>query len=100
MSDNMRVLDDKVVILPDPAPEASTGGIIMPDAAKLVPCRGLVLAAGPGRWSEKTLQRIPMTVKEGDVVMYSRYAGHAIDGDKHGVRVVRESDILAVLGGG
>lgn len=94
----MTPLDDKVIILPDEAPEKSAGGIVMPDASKIVPCRGLVVAAGPGRWSEKTLQRIPMTVKAGDIVLYSRYAGHNIDGDKRGVRIIKEADVLAVIG--
>jgi chaperonin GroES len=76
--------------------EKTVGGIIIPDTAKEKPQQARVIAAGKGRTLENG-QVIPLTVKEGDRVLFGKYAGTEIkiDGDEH--LIMREDDILAIL---
>ena len=90
-------LADRIVIRPSEAKEEMRGGIILPDTAKEKPQEGEVVAAGPGRVSEDG-ERVAMTVKVGDVVLYSKYAGTEYkDGDDE-LLIVRENDVLATIG--
>ena len=90
-------LADRVVIRPNEAKEEMRGGIIVPDTVKEKPQEGEVVAAGPGRVNEDG-ERVAMTVKVGDVVLYSKYAGTEYkDGDDE-LLIVRESDVLATIG--
>jgi len=84
-------LHDRVIVKPGAAEEVTSGGIIIPDTAQEKPMRGLVVAAGPGKPDE------PTTVKEGDMVLYGKYAGTevSIEGAVH--LIMRESDILGVV---
>ncbi|MFW5489267.1 MAG: co-chaperone GroES [Desulfovibrio sp.] len=84
-------LHDRVLVKRLEEEEVTAGGIIIPDAAKEKPIKGTVVAAGPGKKDE------PMTVKEGDQVLFNKYAGTEvkIDGVEH--LVMREDDILAVI---
>lgn len=93
---NLRPLHDFVIILPNEAPEKSPGGIII-SHAKEKPSEGKVIAVGPGRILENGT-RVRPEVEVGVSVLFPQYGGTEIelDGVKH--RVVRESDILAVLG--
>lgn len=84
-------LHDRVIVRPAEAETKTAGGIIIPDTAKEKPQRGTVIAAGPGKKDE------PMTVKPGDVVLYSKYAGTEINVDGEDVLIMRENDILAIL---
>jgi chaperonin GroES len=84
-------LHDRVIIKPAPAEQKTAGGIIIPDTAKEKPQKGLVVAAGPGKKDE------PVTVKQGDTVLYGKYAGTEIQIDGQELLIMRESDILAVL---
>ena len=84
-------LHDRVIVKPAAAEQKSAGGIIIPDTAKEKPQRGTVLAAGPGKKDE------PVTVKEGDSVLYSKYAGTEISVEGNDYLIMRESDILAIL---
>jgi len=84
-------LHDRVVIRPAAAEERTAGGIIIPDTAKEKPQRGLVVAAGPGKKDE------PVTVREGDTVLFGKYSGNEINLDGQDFLIVRESDILAIL---
>jgi chaperonin GroES len=84
-------LHDRVIVKPAAAEEKSAGGIIIPDTAKEKPQRGTVLAAGPGKKDE------PVTVKNGDTVLYGKYAGTEITIDGIEYLIMRESDILAIV---
>jgi chaperonin GroES len=84
-------LHDRVIVKPGAAEEVTSGGIIIPDTAQEKPMRGTVVAVGPGKPDE------PTTVKEGDIVLYGKYAGNevSIEGVTH--LIMRESDILGVV---
>jgi len=87
----IKPLADRVVIEPAPAEEKTAGGIIIPDTAKEKPLKGTVVAVGSGKKDE------PMTVKVGDQVLYSKYAGTEITIDGKEYLIVRESDISAII---
>ena len=87
-------LHDRVVVKPAAAEEKTAGGIIIPDTAKEKPQRGTVIAAGPGKSNTE-----PVTVKKGDTVWYTKYAGSEISLDGETFLIMRESDILGVQKG-
>ncbi len=89
---NLKPLADRVVILPAPAKEKTVGGIIIPDTAKEKPLEGKVLAVGNGTKDEE------MVLKEGDTVLYGKYAGTSIEVDGEEYLIMRQSDVLAILG--
>ena len=84
-------LHDRVIVKPAPAEQKTAGGIIIPDTAKEKPQRGTVIAAGPGKKDE------PMTVKNGDTILYGKYAGTEVNFEGEDYLIMRESDILAVI---
>ncbi|PSK92485.1 co-chaperone GroES [Taibaiella chishuiensis] len=84
-------LHDRVIVKPAAAETKTAGGIIIPDTAKEKPQRGVVVAAGPGKKDE------PVTVKAGDTVLYSKYAGTELSLDGEELLIMRESDILAIV---
>ena len=88
---NIKPLADRVIIEAAAAEEKTAGGIIIPDTAKEKPQRGTVVAVGPGTKDE------PITVKEGDVVLYGKYAGTEISIEGGDYLIMRESDILAIV---
>ena len=88
---NITPLHDRVIVKPAAAEEKTSGGIIIPDTAKEKPQRGTVVAAGPGKKDE------PMTVKNGDTVLYGKYAGTEISIEGEELLIMRESDILAIV---
>jgi len=88
---HLKPLQDRVIIKPAPAEERTAGGIIIPDTAKEKPQRGTVVAAGPGKKDE------PVTVKEGDTVLYGKYSGTELRVDGEDLLIVREADILAII---
>ena len=88
---NIKPLGDRVVVLPEPAEEKTSSGIIIPDTAKEKPQRGKVVAVGSGTSDEK------MEVKEGDLVLYGKYSGTEITIDGTDYLIMRQSDILAVV---
>jgi chaperonin GroES len=88
---NVTPLHDRVIVKPAAAEEKTAGGIIIPDTAKEKPQRGTVIAAGPGKKDE------PVTVKEGDTVLYGKYAGTEISIEGEDFLIMRESDILAIV---
>jgi chaperonin GroES len=89
-------LADRVVVKPLEETEQMRGGLYIPDTAKEKPQQGEVVAAGPGRFEKD--KRVPMEVKVGDKILYGKYSGTevTIDGDQY--LILRESDILAVVG--
>jgi len=91
-------LGERVVIKPLEQDEVTTSaGLILPDTAKEKPQEGEVMAVGPGRATEDGKSRVPMEIKVGDRVIYSKFAGTEYkDGDQE-VLILRESDILAKI---
>ena len=98
MALNLTPLGDRVIIEPsDDEAQTSPGGIIIPDTAKEKPQQGEVIAAGPGRTTDEG-KVIDMPVKVGQTVIYSKYAGTEYTEDGVDYLIVRESDILAIVG--
>ena len=87
---NIKPLADRVLILPAPA-EEKVCGIIIPDTAKEKPLRGKVVAAGNGTKDEE------MILKEGDTVLYGKYAGTELEYEGTKYLMMRQSDVLAVI---
>ncbi len=77
--------------------EVTAGGIILPETAKEKPQQGKVLAAGPGDRNEKG-ERVAMDVKVGDVVLFAKYSGTEIKMDGKKYLIMRESDLLGIVG--
>lgn len=92
----IRPLADRVVVKRIEEEEVKKGNIIIPDTAKEKPQKGEVIAVGPGRVDEKG-NRVPMEVKVGDKVIFSKYAGSEVKIDDEEYLVMREDDILAVI---
>lgn len=89
-------LGDKVVIKRAQAEQKTAGGIVLPDSAKDKPQRGEVIAIGDGH-VKRDGTKVPLTVKEGDHVIFSQYAGDEIKIGDEEYLLVRESDILATF---
>ena len=88
-------LADRVVVRPQDAEETTAGGLIIPDTAKEKPQKGTVISVGPGKVENGT--KVDMTVSEGDVVLYGKYAGTEVTIDGDDVLIMRESDILGIV---
>ena len=93
----IRPLGDKVVVKPSEADEKSSGGILLPDAAKQKPQEGTVIAVGNGRFLDNG-ERHALTVKVGDVVVYSKYGGTEFKQDGDTVVILDEDQIYAIKG--
>jgi len=93
---NIRPLEDRIILKPMEAEQKTTGGIIIPDNAKEKPQKGEVVAVGPGKVSDKG-QKIEVTLKKGDKVLYGKYSGTEVSVDGTDYLILRESDVLAVL---
>ena len=85
-------LADRVLVLPAPAEEKTIGGIIIPDTAKEKPLKGEVIAVGNGTKDEE------MVLKVGDTVLYGKYAGTELEVEGTKYLIMRQNDVLAVLG--
>jgi len=93
---NIRPLEDRIILKPMEAEQKTAGGIIIPDNAKEKPQKGEVVAIGPGKVSDKG-QKIELTLKKGDKVLYGKYSGTEVSVDGTDYLILRESDVLAVL---
>jgi chaperonin GroES len=93
----VKPLADRVLIRPLETEEMKKGGIIIPDTAKEKPQEGEIIEVGPGRMTDDG-KKIPMEVKKGDKVLYGKYSGTEVTIDDKEYMIMRESDILAVLG--
>ena len=89
---NIKPLADRVLIAPAPAEERTIGGIIIPDTAKEKPLKGNVVAVGNGTKDDE------MIVKVGDTVLYGKYAGTELELEGNKYLIMRQSDILAIVG--
>ncbi|QKG80694.1 co-chaperone GroES [Tenuifilum thalassicum] len=87
----VKPLADRVLVEPMEAEEKTSSGIYIPDTAKEKPQKGTIIAVGPGT------KDITMEVKEGDVVLYGKYAGTEITIDGKDYLIMKQSDILAVI---
>jgi chaperonin GroES len=93
----VRPLHDRVILKRVKEEEKTKGGIIIPDTAKEKPIEGLVVAVGEGK-SLESGKKVPLEVKKGDRVLFGKYAGTEIkiDGEEH--LILKEDDIIAILG--
>jgi chaperonin GroES len=89
-------LADRVVVKALEESEQMRGGLYIPDTAKEKPQQGEVIAVGPGRFEKD--KRVPMEVKTGDKVLYGKYSGTEVTVDGEQVLILRESDVLAIIG--
>ena len=89
---NIRPLADRVLIKPAAAEEKTLGGIIIPDSAKEKPLKGEIVAVGNGTKDEE------MVLHVGDQVLYGKYSGTELEHDGKIYLIMRQSDVLAVLG--
>jgi chaperonin GroES len=93
---NIKPLADRVIIKALPMEEKTKSGIIMPDTAKEKPQEGEILAVGPGKVEKG--ERVALEVKVGDHVFYSKYAGTEVKVDGEEYLILKEADILAIIG--
>ncbi|MBO1913371.1 MULTISPECIES: co-chaperone GroES [Sporosarcina] len=93
----LKPLGDRIVIELVEAEEKTASGIIVPDSAKEKPQEGKVIAAGTGRVLENG-QRVDLEVKEGDKIIFSKYSGTEVKHEGNEYLILRESDVLAVIG--
>jgi len=93
----LRPLKDKVVVKPSEGEEKTAGGIFLPDSAKKKPQEGNIIAVGSGRTLDDGTVK-PLSVKVGDIVVYSKYGGTEVKFDGHEYQIMREEDILGIIG--
>ncbi len=91
MALKVQPIADRVLVEPSAAEEKTAGGLYIPDTAKEKPQRGTIVAVGAGKKDE------PMTVKEGDTVLYGKYAGTEVTIDGKDYLIMRESDLFAII---
>jgi len=92
----IKPLEDRVLVQPLEAEQTTASGLVIPDTAKEKPQEGKVISAGPGRVDDKGT-RVPMDVKEGDVVIFSKYGGTEVKYDGQEYLLLNARDILAVV---
>ena len=97
MSIKLTPLEDKIIVKQAEAQTQTASGLYITDNAKEKPQQGEVLAVGPGRRDDKG-ERIPMDVKVGDKVLYSKYGGTEVHYEGEDYLIVGARDILAILG--
>src|SRR5436305_5776142 len=95
---NLKPLEDRIVVRPNEAEETTVSGIVIPDTAKEKPQQGEVLAVGPGRRSEQSGELIPLDIKAGDTVVYSKYGGTEITVEGEDLLILTSRDVLAIAG--
>lgn len=93
---NVKPLADRVIVKPLEAEEKTAGGIIIPDNAKEKPQKGEVVAVGEGKIADSG-QKIEMSLKAGDKVLYGKYSGTEVSIDGDDLLIMRESDVLAIV---
>ena len=93
---NLKPLGDRVLVKPDPAEQKTASGLYIASNAQEKPQRGTVVAVGAGKLDDNG-NRIPMDVKEGDVIIYGKYGGNEIKIDGEDYLLMRSDDIYAVV---
>jgi chaperonin GroES len=92
---SLEPLEDRIVVRPGEAEETTVSGIVIPDTAKEKPQEGEVIAVGPGRFEDGT--RVPLDVKVGDKVIYSKYGGTEVTVEAEDYLILSARDVLAVV---
>jgi chaperonin GroES len=92
---SLEPLEDRIVVKPGEAEETTVSGIVIPDTAKEKPQEGEVVAVGPGRFEDGT--RVPVDVKAGDTVIYSKYGGTEVTVEGEDYLILSARDVLAVV---
>ena len=95
---NIRPLEDRIVVQPGEGEQVTASGIVIPDTAKEKPQEGTVLAVGEGRWDDEGKKRIPLDVKVGDTVLYSKYGGTEVKYNGEEYLILSARDVLAIVG--
>ena len=96
MTDNLKPLNDRVIVTRAEEETKTAGGIVIPDSAKEKPARGTVVAVGPGKLNDDG-HRSPLEVKVGDEILYGKYAGTEVAYGGQDYLIMREDDILAIV---
>ena len=94
---NLKPLDDRIVVKPNEAETQTASGLVIPDTAKEKPQQGTVLAVGPGKRAESSGELIPLDIKEGDTVLYSKYGGTEVSVGADDLLVLSSRDVLAIV---
>ena len=94
----IRPLEDRILVRPEEGEETTVSGIVIPDTAKEKPQEGTVIAVGPGKRSDTSGELIPVDVKEGDRVLYSKYGGTEVKVEGEELLILSARDVLAVVG--
>ena len=97
VSVNIKPLEDRIVVKPIDAEQTTASGLVIPDTAKEKPQEGEVLAVGPGRFDDEGEKRIPLDVKVGDTVLYSKYGGTEVKYSGEELLILSARDVLAVV---
>ena len=97
MSVSIKPLEDRIVVKPLDAEQTTASGLVIPDTAKEKPQEGEVLAVGPGRFDDEGEKRIPLDVRVGDTVLYSKYGGTEVKYSGEEYLILSARDVLAVI---
>ncbi|HEU4527181.1 MAG TPA: co-chaperone GroES [Actinomycetota bacterium] len=93
----LKPLEDRIVVKPSEEETTTVSGIVIPDTAKEKPQEGKVVAVGPGRFNEDGDERIPLDLKVGDTVIYSKYGGTEVKVEGDDYLILSGRDVLAVV---
>ena len=93
----IKPLEDKILVEATAAETTTASGLVIPDTAKEKPQEGKVLAVGPGRFDEDGDKRIPLDIKVGDTVIYSKYGGTEVKYDGEEYLLLSARDVLAIV---
>lgn len=97
MSVSIKPLEDRIVVKSSDAEQTTASGLVIPDTAKEKPQEGEVLAVGPGRWNEDGDERVPLDIKVGDKVIYSKYGGTEVKYGGEELLILSARDVLAIV---
>jgi chaperonin GroES len=98
VSVSIKPLEDRIVVKSLEAEQTTASGLVIPDTAKEKPQEGEVLAVGPGRWNDDGDERVPLDIKVGDKVIYSKYGGTEVKYGGEEFLILSARDVLAILG--
>ena len=98
MSVSIKPLEDRIVVQTLEAEQTTASGLVIPDTAKEKPQEGTVIAVGPGRFDDEGEKRIPLDVKVGDTVLYSKYGGTEVKYSGEEYLILSARDVLAIVG--
>ena len=97
MSVTIKPLEDRILVQTLEAEKTTASGLVIPDTAKEKPQEGAVLAVGPGRFDEDGEKRIPLDIKVGDIVIYSKYGGTEVKYNGQEYLLLSARDVLAIV---